>query len=79
MGNSGDLDVSLSVPAHTRELVTRQVLEHTVEGHFTRRVRGGGIPYNGRYGEASPERGTFLGWRFEIAELPLNFKYLVYY
>ena len=25
---------------------------------------GGGHPYTGIYGEAFPERGTFLGWRY---------------
>ena len=25
---------------------------------------GGGSPYNGLYGEAPPEKGTFLGFRY---------------
>ena len=44
----------------------RQLLFTTLKCNLyvNHKIRGGGTPYNGLYGEAPPERGTFSGFRY---------------
>ena len=52
--------LSLNVPSFTRTRLS----SHCAFTHLTLYIPEGGIPYNGLYGEAPPEKGILSGFRY---------------